>query len=229
MQLETFRLLRLYVFLRTNQLALYFFDFAFVLIFYFRYAVVNLLSYSSMFATAFIYCFWAQSAIFMPHKSPRSLRCVVGSRRTTNQNGLCEVARYRPRSLRCVVGSRRTTNQNGLCEVARYRPRSLRCVVGSSGLDTTNELAYVRSHLSPPQLYVAWWAHAELPTKMAYVRSRVIALATLRCVVGSSGLEPPTSRLSGVCSNQLSYEPILVEVSGFEPLTPCLQGRCSTS
>ena len=27
-------------------------------------------------------------------------------------------------------------------------------------------------------------------------------------LVGSSGLEPPTSRLSGVCSNQLSYEPI---------------------
>ena len=26
-------------------------------------------------------------------------------------------------------------------------------------------------------------------------------------MVGSSGLEPPTSRLSGVCSNQLSYEP----------------------
>ena len=27
-------------------------------------------------------------------------------------------------------------------------------------------------------------------------------------VVGSSGLEPPTSRLSGARSNQLSYEPI---------------------
>ena len=26
--------------------------------------------------------------------------------------------------------------------------------------------------------------------------------------MGSSGLEPPTSRLSGVCSNQLSYEPV---------------------
>ena len=27
-------------------------------------------------------------------------------------------------------------------------------------------------------------------------------------LVGSSGLEPPTSRLSGVCSNLLSYEPV---------------------
>ena len=29
----------------------------------------------------------------------------------------------------------------------------------------------------------------------------------LACLVGSSGLEPPTSRLSGVRSNHLSYEP----------------------
>ena len=29
-----------------------------------------------------------------------------------------------------------------------------------------------------------------------------------RKVVGSSGLEPPTSRLSGARSNQLSYEPL---------------------
>ena len=29
-------------------------------------------------------------------------------------------------------------------------------------------------------------------------------------LVGSSGLEPPTSRLSGVRSNHLSYEPILL-------------------
>ena len=78
------------------------------------------------------------------------------------------------------------------------------------------------------------------------------ALASLRpfaragsALVGSSGLEPPTSRLSGARSNQLSYEPIcmvcshssfaaltvsgLVEMMGFEPMTPCLQGRCSPS
>ena len=48
-------------------------------------------------------------------------------------------------------------------------------------------------------------------------------------LVGSSGLEPPTSRLSGECSNQLSYEPVVVEISRIELLTPCLQGRCSPS
>ena len=69
---------------------------------------------------------------------------------------------------------------------------------------------------------------------------------TFVCRVGQSGLEPPTSRLSGARSNQLSYEPVafclstqvfvrsysphsLVEMKGFEPLTPCLQGRCSPS
>ena len=79
-------------------------------------------------------------------------------------------------------------------------------------------------------------------------------------VMGSSGLEPPTSRLSGARSNLLSYEPVLkslvifteianrlafghlalslqfpfppvgasrLEMMGFEPMTPCLQGRCS--
>ena len=78
----------------------------------------------------------------------------------------------------------------------------------------------------------------------------------LEALVGVSGLEPPTPTLSGWCSNQLSYNPIcarslqccklfgfssvaifyekvpdikVVEVSGFEPLTPCLQSRCSTN
>ena len=36
----------------------------------------------------------------------------------------------------------------------------------------------------------------------------------LRILVGTSGLEPPTSRLSGVCSNQLSYVPIYFVSNG---------------
>ena len=34
-------------------------------------------------------------------------------------------------------------------------------------------------------------------------------------MVGSNGLEPSTSRLSGVCSNQLSYEPVEPRVMRF--------------
>ena len=48
-------------------------------------------------------------------------------------------------------------------------------------------------------------------------------------MVGSSGLEPPTSRLSGARSNHLSYEPILVEMRRIELLTSCVQGRRSPS
>src|SRR5690625_57903 len=61
-------------------------------------------------------------------------------------------------------------------------------------------------------------------------------------MVGPGGFEPPTPRLSSVCSNQLSYGPAygtnaeklrastrLVEPRRVELLTPCLQNRCSTN
>jgi hypothetical protein len=62
-------------------------------------------------------------------------------------------------------------------------------------------------------------------------------------VVGRGGVEPPTSRLSGVRSNHLSYRPsgpvqadralviarVLVEPTGIEPVTSCLQSTRSPS
>ena len=39
------------------------------------------------------------------------------------------------------------------------------------------------------------------------------AIGQLALLVGSSGLEPPTSRLSGVRSNHLSYAPMFIRVS----------------
>ena len=82
-----------------------------------------------------------------------------------------------------------------------------------------------------------------------YLFSLISSLAKLRlALVGLDGLEPSTSRLSGARSNHLSYKPLLcvdsfpsfsarvalrrghcplVEMMGFEPMTPCVQGRCS--
>ena len=66
-------------------------------------------------------------------------------------------------------------------------------------------------------------------------------------MVGVPGIEPGTSSLSGMRSNQLSYTPDtvpflfrpapprlqlskkLVEATGVEPVTSCLQSTCSTN
>lgn len=80
--------------------------------------------------------------------------------------------------------------------------------------------------------------------------SRAAGIFTPGDMVGLTGLEPVTPRLSSVCSNQLSYRPMaglqpaisnfkfeisncaegaLVEACGFEPQTFCLQSRRSTN
>ena len=43
--------------------------------------------------------------------------------------------------------------------------------------------------------------------------------------LGLSGLEPPTSRLSGVCSNQLSYEPMCGGGNRIRTDDPLLAGQ----
>ena len=47
-------------------------------------------------------------------------------------------------------------------------------------------------------------------------------------MVGLAGLEPATSRLSGVRSNRLSSKPTMVEVEGLEPPAPWSQTTCAT-
>lgn len=50
-------------------------------------------------------------------------------------------------------------------------------------------------------------------------------LASLRELVGSNGLGPSTSRLSGVCSNQLSYEPMCGGGNRIRTDDPLLAGQ----
>ena len=46
-----------------------------------------------------------------------------------------------------------------------------------------------------------------------------------KSLVGSNGLEPSTSRLSGVCSNQLSYEPMCGGGNRIRTDDPLLAGQ----
>ena len=75
-------------------------------------------------------------------------------------------------------------------------------------------------------------ASFSVPSKNRYQRTipypLIFALIPDSFLVGTNGLEPSTSRLSGVRSNHLSYAP-LMEMRRIELLTPCLQSRCSPS
>ena len=44
---------------------------------------------------------------------------------------------------------------------------------------------------------------------LKFADKQLLFISVKKFLVGSSGLEPPTSRLSGVRSNHLSYEPLL--------------------
>ena len=71
-------------------------------------------------------------------------------------------------------------------------------------------------------------SYAVYPIILRIIESQLeVFFFSFEKMVGQNGLEPSTSRLSVECSNQLSYWPTMVEIKGFEPLTPCLQSRCS--
>jgi hypothetical protein len=67
-------------------------------------------------------------------------------------------------------------------------------------------------------LHMAPQARFELATDRLTADSSTTELLRNIQMVGLSGLEPPTSRLSGVRSNQLSYRP-MERVMGIEPTT----------
>ena len=104
-------------------------------------------------------------------------------------------------------------------------------MVGSSGLEPpTSRLSGARSnHLSYAPMY---GGDEEVRTpdplrarqalsQLSYtpIWCSALASANFKKLVGSNGLEPSTSRLSGARSNRLSYEPICGFV-GFCPLSP---------
>ena len=79
---------------------------------------------------------------------------------------------------------------------------------GGARRDRTDDLMLAKHALyqlsyGPSSKRPASW---ERPSQGRH-RSSSVRPRVTQCVVGPGGLEPPTSRLSGVCSNQLSYRP----------------------
>ena len=77
-----------------------------------------------------------------------------------------------------------------------------------------------------------WWAQVDSshsPTYRAFIlRISAVFVPSPTLLVGSSGFEPPTLRLSGARSNHLSYEPVSLYVGGDEgirTLDPLLAGQ----
>ena len=124
-----------------------------------------------------------------------------------------------------------------LNEASIFIETSVNLLLITSEEKPSNGLAFLRkSHANsrftnwkPSEAGFNWRGEVDLQGSVSLSVKRGICKAYFDEVVGQNGLEPSTSRLSVVCSSQLSYWPILVEISGIEPLTSCLQGRRSPS
>ena len=58
----------------------------------------------------------------------------------------------------------------------------------------------------------------EIRTHDPLLARQVLSQLSYAPVMGLSGLEPPTSRLSGVRSNQLSYKPSFILAATYSPM-----------
>ena len=167
--------------------------------------------------------------LLMPRHSPCALYSLTSSVRIALR-ALLTNSRLRDSVLLNYAGNHRFT-QNCYCY-----PHLSRCC------PQLNQLSFLSSLLERPLCCLAFITliHCSVfkVQSLSFVKVRnkySISLNTyfrayLR-LVGPSGLEPPTLRLSVVRSSQLSYGPLfsLVEIVGIEPATSCLQGRRSPS
>jgi hypothetical protein len=91
-------------------------------------------------------------------------------------------------------------------------------------LSLTGNYYYTRLHLSMQhvvfyifllisQLGLVCLRSSCLRKKLRLIKKVLTFFYFVKKLVGSSGLEPPTSRLSGVRSNRLSYEPSYIRVT----------------
>ena len=119
------------------------------------------------------------------------------------------VASATSRRLRASGGNKWTrTPTKLLMWFSSLFPRHLRASGGNKWTRTPTKLLMWFSSLFPSALACLWWEQVDSnPNKIAYVVFVTFSLGACAPLVGTSGLEPPTSRLSGVCSNQLSYVP----------------------
>ena len=81
----------------------------------------------------------------------------------------------------------------------------------------TNQCQFFANNLSPKTGWNRSFAVfvLSLPVQFSRCVERIfVLLASFQKLVGWSGLEPPTSRLSGECSNLLSYQPLWWRISG---------------
>ena len=120
----------------------------------------------------------------------------------------------------------RLLSQNCNCYPHLFRCSTIK-IHNSFQLPLKPSVALLSSHFNT--LFSFQGAISGFEARSQNLISQILRSNSKLDLVGPSGLEPPTLRLSVVRSSQLSYGPVLVEIVGIEPATSCLQGRRSPS